>query len=161
VANALQELIAIHAAAKAEFKQKAEQAFKVAVKDLFKQVPELTMIRWTQYTPYFNDGDECTFRMNPPVFTNADADDRENITSYGEYDADLEDASTPDLWFFGENIYSSDPKPKDPNVYKLLDEFDDMMHTAEFEELSKDMFDDHVTVTVTRDGIDVEEYSHD
>jgi len=161
VANALQELIAAHAAAKAEFKAKAEAAFKVAVKQLFEAVPDLTMIRWTQYTPYFNDGEECTFRMNEPVFTNANEDDRDNFTSYGEYDGDIEDASTEGLWMFGSNVYSSDPKPRDPKVVKLLDEFDDMLQTPEFEELARDMFDDHVTVTVTRNGIDVEEYDHD
>jgi hypothetical protein len=161
MANALQELIAAHAAAKAEFKAKAEAAFKVAVKQLFEAVPDLTMIRWVQYTPYFNDGEECVFSMREPIFTNANEDDREYITSYGEFDGDIEDCTTEGIWFFGQNVYSSEPKPTDPKVYKLLDEFDDMMATAEFQELARDMFDDHVQVTVTRAGIDIQEYDHD
>src|SRR5688572_27883088 len=28
--------------------------------------PEIQQISWTQYTPYFNDGDECTFGVNWP-----------------------------------------------------------------------------------------------
>jgi hypothetical protein len=30
-------------------------------KDTFKKYPQLDRVSWTQYTPYFNDGEECTF----------------------------------------------------------------------------------------------------
>lgn len=42
---------------------------KVAIlegfKEFFNNHPEAKEIVWTQYTPYFNDGDVCTFSMNP------------------------------------------------------------------------------------------------
>ncbi len=38
-----------------------KDAFRAAALTVFQQHPELTSFRWTQYTPYFNDGDECVF----------------------------------------------------------------------------------------------------
>lgn len=31
--------------------------------------PEVTGIAWTQYTPYFNDGDPCVFSVGEPYFS--------------------------------------------------------------------------------------------
>lgn len=33
-------------------------------KDTFSKYPNLKQVQWTQYTPYFNDGEECTFSSN-------------------------------------------------------------------------------------------------
>lgn len=38
--------------------------FPAILKPLFEKYPAVEKIRWTQYTPYFNDGDECTFSAN-------------------------------------------------------------------------------------------------
>ncbi len=55
--------------AKAEMKVAMEKAnnvvknaFKKAAKSLFDENEGLVSFSWTQYTPYFNDGDECIFR---------------------------------------------------------------------------------------------------
>lgn len=37
-----------------------DQAFA----EFFQDAPEVTSVHWTQYTPYFNDGDECKFSIN-------------------------------------------------------------------------------------------------
>lgn len=39
-----------------------KEAFSEYLKDFFEQNPGVQKIQWTQYTPYFNDGDECVFR---------------------------------------------------------------------------------------------------
>lgn len=31
---------------------------------IFEKYPNLEAFQWNQYTPYFNDGDECTFGVN-------------------------------------------------------------------------------------------------
>ena len=41
-----------------------KELFQEASKCLFDSFPELESFRWTQYTPYFNDGDECVFRAH-------------------------------------------------------------------------------------------------
>lgn len=39
-------------------------AFGREVKEFFKKFPEARTVSWNQYTPYFNDGDECVFSVN-------------------------------------------------------------------------------------------------
>jgi hypothetical protein len=41
-----------------------EQFLAQNFKELFEKYPKLETISWSQYTPYFNDGEECTFRSN-------------------------------------------------------------------------------------------------
>lgn len=48
----------------AEMKSKSEIAFKEESKAIFEKYPEIENFSWTQYTPYFNDGDECAFSVN-------------------------------------------------------------------------------------------------
>lgn len=38
--------------------------FVESSRELFEKYPYLERFSWTQYTPYFNDGDECTFGVN-------------------------------------------------------------------------------------------------
>lgn len=53
LAKAKREAMApVKAALFAEFKAALERA------------PEVAAYRWTQYTPYFNDGEPCEFRLN-------------------------------------------------------------------------------------------------
>ena len=58
------ELTEMKAAYDRKLKQEGEAAVKDAFKDLFDKYPEVTSVVWTQYTPYFNDGDACTFTVN-------------------------------------------------------------------------------------------------
>lgn len=39
-----------------------------AVQRFLDQCPEVTGVHWTQYTPYFNDGDSCEFSVNDFCF---------------------------------------------------------------------------------------------
>ena len=48
-----------------EYKNKFEKQAKADLMDefgkLFNAYPQVSAIRWNQYTPYFNDGDACVF----------------------------------------------------------------------------------------------------
>jgi hypothetical protein len=46
---------------KAKKSELAKTLLADAAKKIFSDHPELEAFKWTQYTPYFNDGDECTF----------------------------------------------------------------------------------------------------
>lgn len=48
----------------AEYREETQKVFGEASEQLFKEIPEIKSFQWTQYTPYFNDGDECTFGVN-------------------------------------------------------------------------------------------------
>jgi hypothetical protein len=41
--------------------KRGEKLFKEAVKDIFKRFKGLDRFSWPQYTPHWNDGDECSF----------------------------------------------------------------------------------------------------
>jgi len=50
-------------AARKEAKLVMKQAFKEITDQLFIENPLLTQFSFTCYTPYFNDGDTCTYRV--------------------------------------------------------------------------------------------------
>ena len=43
-----------------------EEDFKGWFTEFFALYPMVTTIRWTQFTPYFNDGEPCVFSVNEP-----------------------------------------------------------------------------------------------
>jgi hypothetical protein len=80
-----QELTATIEAAQARIKAESQVLVSDLFKDFFARHGEkVYAVHWTQYTPYFNDGDECEFRVNDIYlsFTEEGYDD-------GEGDADI------------------------------------------------------------------------
>lgn len=63
MAKLLDELLATQEAYYTSLKKTGEAAMKEAFKEVFDKHPSIESIYWTQYTPYFNDGDPCYFRM--------------------------------------------------------------------------------------------------
>lgn len=47
----------------------ARQYIELSVHSFFDACPEITSIHWTQYTPYFNDGDSCEFSVHELHYT--------------------------------------------------------------------------------------------
>lgn len=47
-----------------KLQETGEQFLVEHFKETFNKHQNLKEVRWTQYTPFFNDGDECTFRSN-------------------------------------------------------------------------------------------------
>ena len=47
-----------------KLQETGEQFLLEHFKETFDKHQNLKEVRWTQYTPYFNDGEECTFRSN-------------------------------------------------------------------------------------------------
>ena len=63
-------------------------------KELFGAVPGLGAVTWTQYAPYFNDGEPCIFRVNDPTFTSLNSYEINRCgvdLSYGAEYTDVED----------------------------------------------------------------------
>ena len=46
-----------------KLRQGGAEALKESFKELFEAHPRLRSVVWAQYTPYFNDGDPCYFRV--------------------------------------------------------------------------------------------------
>lgn len=123
-------------AAKAELDKKIKAEGETAVKAFFKEYfdkhPEVYGVKWEQYTPYFNDGDPCEFRLNGIyTFKTQEAFENEEESMYN-----IEGA---------EESYGEEPQTS----------------LKQIEDILEDVFGDHATVAVSREKIVVEECEHD
>lgn len=98
--------------------------------------PGVESLRWTQYTPYFNDGEACIFSVQTVC-----------LIPHG---ADLENK---DPWDYAD---SKDISDEDRESFQ-----NEIAHLFEFDDVMLDAFGDHVSVTVRADSVVTEEYSHD
>ena len=138
---------------------------KDVTKEFFETNPSIKAIVWTQYTPYFNDGDTCEFSVHEPYYSNAKGDQIEDLSRHGDYSGEDEGVWAEDTWILtGDSQYCVDRRKEiDLTGVDLqsVAAFSKMISSSDMEEILKEMFEDHVTVSATRDGFDVEEYEHD
>lgn len=119
-----------------------KKEIKAHLDGLFKANPTVKGIRWKQYTPYFNDGDPCEFRVH------------EVYTSFGEETGgDYDDGYL--------STYSFRDKPELKALHDSIREFEKTIQSQGMSDIMETVFGDHVQVTVTPDDVVVEEYSHD
>jgi len=137
----LEELKSKHAELKTQILEESKAFFKSESAHLFQSNPSLESFSWKQYTPYFNDGEECVFSANTDYVRINDVEDSEW-------------ASRKTL-FGGKENKDYDPVISEiyPQVKEFLKNFDD--------ETMKEMFGDHCQITVTRDEVKVDGYDHD
>lgn len=138
---------------RASYQKKTQELFKKAFVAFFDQNPEVTVVGWRQYTPYWNDGDTCEFSCYAGYAWVSNAKDLDNVLAYGEYEGEDESVwlDNPDYGDHG-NVPPTVAKNAEA-LRRLLDSVADDMY--------KEMFGDHVTVMVTRDGFEVNDYEHD
>lgn len=144
-------------AVKAKFTERATEEFTKAINQIFVEYPQLETIAWTQYSPYFNDGDECTFSVHACTFSNAHADE---FNLWGEFN-DKEDAKEKQYWAIGDEWYDDEDANAPDGLRDVHTQFDSILQSAEFEDILHEMFGNHVKVICTKTGIDTEEYDHD
>lgn len=119
----------------------AKALLKPGFELFFNEHPDVKAVGWSQYTPYFNDGEECVFSLHG-MYASATDEREESFYDEGwtEVYGDPEDGFTKESW-------------------DALSKLEEALNDAE--DVLRDAFGDHVAVYVTRDGIDVEEYEHD
>jgi hypothetical protein len=124
--------------------KEGKDLFRQMSQTLFEENPNLGKFGWKQYTPYYNDGDECVFSAysDYPII---------KLISDTHADDGYRDDFDEEQWFTEEETTPEAIAWK--NVKKFLEQFSD--------EDFKLLFGDHVEVVVTRDGVEVNEYSHD
>jgi hypothetical protein len=134
--------------AQEELNKVLSTTFNNGIKLLFEIYPQLKNIRWTQYTPYFNDGDTCTFSSDVcDCILNLPREDDYDSTE--EYEEEYEKYKKEPWDYKTEEITDEIQN----NIVDFLKEFDDEDYET--------MFGDHAEVFVTKDGIEVENYCHD
>jgi hypothetical protein len=140
-----------------------QELFKEITKEFFEKNPAINAVIWTQYTPYFNDGEACLFSVNDPSFTNASGEDLDDI-NYGEYEGD-----NVNIWVFEDvkwNVNSYKEKYDSIITSGGIDidscQFlESAIKSSEMEDIMETMFGEHSRIVATREGFDIEEYDHD
>jgi hypothetical protein len=156
-----------------------QKDFPAMFTELFAEAPNLKSFGWTQYTPYFNDGDSCEFGVNfdYPYINGANEDyDEESDISIKIYDyknlETEEDARINDevaekagyTWYKGKRIgeqglcYNT---AYDEAAANAVNQIKEVLNSIP-EDFFKDLFGDHAKITLHSDGsIEVDEYDHD
>jgi hypothetical protein len=115
----------------------------VYFKELLDQHTFINGFSWTQYTPYFNDGDTCEFGVNELYFKTKDSEDKDD----DDYD-----------YFGGHSTYYF---KNNKEQYKIVQEIAKTFSSIP-EEVMKDIFGDHVKVSVDSEGkITTSKYDHE
>lgn len=144
--TSIETLVTEYNKTKKEFISKSQDVMKLAFKEFFEANPDINQVAWTQYTPYFNDGDVCEFGVSDIYFTLAkDEVDLGEADYLGDEDTHYSECSSgPDV-------------KKHARAFKTF--------TDEIRQLPEDIylntFGDHVKVVANKDGFDVQEYEHD
>lgn len=120
------------------------ECVRLGLQSFFNVYPEVTAVRWAQYTPYFNDGDSCTFSSGHG--------DPELTVSVNGGDED-DDNNWEDTYVSSRKTELNKEELRSKALVDALSIYsDDEMET---------FFGDHARVVVTRRRINVESYDHD
>jgi hypothetical protein len=142
-------------AAKKEYQDKIKNFGKAALGErfqlFFNEHPEVRAIYWTQYTPYFNDGEACVFGVNefeaviPSKLAEGMALESDEDMEIGD-----EECARVGCWTLGKKFPAINIALG--KLQKDCNELDDVM---------EDTFGDHVQVVASPKGFDVEQHEHD
>jgi len=135
--------------------------------DRLLDTPGVEAVRWTQYTPYFNDGDACVFHTGEVYVKVKGLYDEKDLEDEDEY---YEDESN--VWRGNYQLYeyATEGDWRSEHVYNIngvdtsevaaaLDAFANNLEHYEIVVLKH--FGDPAKVTATKLGFDVEFYEHD
>lgn len=141
-----------------QLQKRSNEVFKEAFNQIFDKYENLQNFSWTQYTPYFNDGDACRFDAHTDyIYVNGEHIDdcdwmnEKKVISWGTYNRE-------------KRAYEGRIEQDNPNydpemanavadVKKVLGLFDNNFYERQF--------GDHTKVTISRAGVDIEDYEHD
>lgn len=131
-----------------QMKQTIEKEFNNSIKEIFRLVPRLKCFAWNQYSPYFNDGDECVFsvkQVNALSF----------VPEYASYSYEIEDENDFIIGEYdgaNEEFLSNEERNAIQEVIEFIESNDDLM---------ENLYGNHVSVILTVDGAKVEHFEHD
>jgi len=122
-------------------KEQLLEKFAAEAKEIFEKHPILREIRWTQYTPYFNDGSPCVFEVRG--FSVNDRDSGDFLVENRKY-------------------YTYTPA-EEKEIQELTPAAEAASHLHDLfgQKEYRLLFGDHAEIFVTKDSIRVESYDHE
>lgn len=156
---------------KKKLRDDGEGALKAGFREFFDNHPEAKAIIWTQYAPYFNDGEACEFsvhefelRGDANVKIDEEDDDDEEDGDYSYSYAEKCIASA--LERIQDTEWNRKCRPDDVRELtaaetSLIDDFSKLQRDClEIESVLQDTFGSGLVIA-TREGFKVEDYDHD
>lgn len=141
--NLASEIVKSNQALREYAQEHGRAAIGAAFKELLDRHPSVARVSWTQYTPYFNDGDVCRFSVHGLCVVPADNPDDDE-----DYEFEI----------YRSAHYNSTPAGLTPEA---ADEFLALWGKINNNDLMLATFGDHSRVVITREGLEVESYDHD
>ena len=128
--------------------------------------PAVAGVRWTQYTPYFNDGDPCTFSVHGLEISLVGHEDI--VDDYSEPTGFFDEYSESFKTFLADKRYDYPTRSfvplvsPNPEILAAFRALDGDLEGGAFNDALLELFGDHATVAVRRgQPILVEFYEHD
>ena len=137
------ELLNEYNKTKSIFSEKAISIIKNSIKIIFEKT-QVKAIYWTQYTPYFNDGEECTFEIHS-ILVSTD--------TLSTFDEDEKSSNTYAIDYLDSKVFSDYEIELISNLVRILQDED-------IAEVLKFSFGDHVAITATEEGISIQDHNH-
>jgi hypothetical protein len=172
-----------------EAQESGQKLFNETATKLFEAFPFVAQVQWTQFTPYFNDGDECTFSAyaeDASLQTAADVEEESDVHENGaEFHSKCEKVivhydnnpnyiphpqpqwGTPEYKAasaagrLSRHTRREEPNPDYDPTYEEAEEAWRKFLGAFPDDVYKSLFGDHALVTLAKSGVEVGEYSHD
>lgn len=125
---------------------------------IFAKYSQLKSFGWSQYTPYFNDGDSTVFQarinyltINEEYAEESDWFNTENVINWGQWNKKLKihEGRVEEL----NTNYNSELVNANNEIVDFLENFDDDFYMKKF--------GDHAEVLVTPTAVDISDYDHD
>ena len=164
-----------------ELSEKTKKLFHDGMKELFEQCPEVDCVHFTAYSPFFNDGEECTFSCHASDCGFNGYDYAGDVDSLVESRFEI-DPTVDILLKARETIYVSKPNPNyvpnsrtwisnnyetisesvpnpdyDVRYLKIKDAFQSLLSSID-DDTWQAMIGNHVVVLIDREGMKVGEY---
>lgn len=177
--------------AEKHLRESGKEAFAAVAKEVFDKYGDIVgAFGWTQYTPYFNDGEPCEFSAGdvgictPEDWLKVEEGEDNDFLNYGESSDEFSNYRGRGTYPMVRVLYKGKTadtgeertltsKPgwlQDPEEIENPDfdhkygpaheEIHEMMSLFD-DALLRDLFGDHVKVVVTVDGVQVEDYEHE
>lgn len=155
-----QELDTIHK----QIRAVGEKSLLEITNEFFKLNPGITAVYWKQYTPWFNDGDQCVFNVYDLECTNAG-----NLELFLQ-NKDKYLGRHPKTWW--NDTMSDLSNFWDKDMIKIMKEQGGYDETScaelkkiflppRMNDILLSIFGDHVTVVITREGVKTMECEHE
>lgn len=136
------------------FQERAREKMKEIFKEFWQANPDVNVITWTQYAPYFNDGDPCVFSVNDLTFSNATEEDDIKELNWGDYDGENEDVWSCGSW--GAEVIAEKVTGINVESVKDLCKF---MHSDIMKDVLESVFGSDNRVVAIREGFISKDYS--